>query len=64
MPQEAIQTVASTTQPVVFSVAGLTFFGISFSDWVLIGTAILLAFNILFACVKAFNLFRRKRDEH
>lgn len=67
MPQEAIrhtvETASLTTQPVVYSVAGLTFFGITFSDWVLIGTAALLGFNLLFAGVKAYGLFFNKNKD-
>ena len=67
MPSEVVraaETAAVTTTPVVYSVAGLQFMGITFSDWVLIGTAILLSFNIVFAVAKFREMFRRKPDEH
>jgi hypothetical protein len=52
------EATAVTTQPVVYGVAGLTFMGITFQDWVLIGTAILLTFNIIFAGVKLRDMLR------
>ena len=53
-----VDSLATVTQPVVYGVAGLSFLGITFQDWVLIGTAVLLAFNIVFAVVKLRDLIR------
>lgn len=57
------ETAATTTQPVVFSVAGMTFLGIPFQDWVLIGTSVLLCFNIAFASVRMFTMLKGDDDE-
>ena len=57
---KAAETTAMATQPIVYSVAGATFMGITVQDWVLIGTALLLCFNLAFAAVKAWDLIRRK----
>lgn len=54
------ETTAAVTNPAVIGVGGMTYFGITLSDWILIGTGILLVFNLMFAVVKFRDLFRRK----
>lgn len=58
--ERAAEAAALVSTPVVYSVAGMTFFGITFEEWVLIGTAVLLGFNILFAGIKLRDILRRK----
>ena len=44
-------------QAIPIGISGLTLFGITFSDWVLIGTGILLTFNLVFAGLKIYDRF-------
>lgn len=67
MPAPLVDKAADAAQmasaPVVYGVAGATFFGITFEEWVLLGTAVLLVFNLIFAVFKLRDLIRRYRNE-
>lgn len=44
------------TVPIAFS--GLVLFGHTFEDWILLGTGILLAFNLVFVILKLYDRFK------
>lgn len=57
----AAETTAQMTVPVPVSISGLTFIGITVKDWVLIGTAVLLVFQIIVIAPKAYRALRAGR---
>ena len=57
MNQHTSDLITQSTQPVVFSVAGLTFFGVTVQDWVLVGTVVLLVLNLSLAAQKWVSIW-------
>lgn len=52
------ETVAQAMTPVPLSVASATFMNITVKDWVLMGTAILLTFQLIVIIPKAVRVIR------
>lgn len=68
--KHAADTVAQTTIPVPISVSGVLFLGVSIKDWVLMGTALLIIFQLIVIFPKAVYVVKqlgrcfRKKKEH
>lgn len=45
--KQAVETFAQNSVPIPVGVSGLTFLGVTFHDWVFVGTAILLVFQLV-----------------
>lgn len=56
--RQAAEQVALATTPVPVGVSGMTMFGITMQDWVFIGTALLLVFQIIVFLPKVRDAFR------
>lgn len=58
-----LETLAQATTPIPISVSGATILGITVQDWVLVGTAVLVALQLIVITPKALKLvgdwFRR-----
>lgn len=52
------QIVETTTLPAGITVSGLTFLGVSFSEWVFIGTAFLLICNLFLTLPKVYRVIK------
>lgn len=60
-----METLAQSSLPVPVGVSGMTLLGVTVQDWVLIGTAILLVFQIVVIAPKVANTVKSifKRGE-
>lgn len=54
----ALETAAETTLPIPVSVAGMSLLGISLEDWVLIGTACLIVFQLIVTAPKVWRILK------
>lgn len=54
-----METVSQTTVPVPVGVSGAVILGYTVQDWVLIGTAVLLLFQLIVMGIKAYQAIRR-----
>ena len=52
-------SVVASTQPLIYGVAGATWLGITFQDWVLVGTGVLVVMNLTLAVFKIVELWRK-----
>jgi len=57
--KQAAETAAQITVPVPVGISGLTWLGITVKDWVLIGTAMLLIFQLIVIAPKAFRVLQQ-----
>lgn len=53
--RQAAETVAQSTTPIPVGISGLTFVGITMKDWVLMGTAVLIVFQLIVMAPKAYR---------
>lgn len=62
-----METLAQSSVPIPVGISGMTLFGVSFADWVLIGTALLLAFQLIVIAPKVIRsikeLFKGGSDD-
>lgn len=56
--RQAAEDLAFATTPVPVGVSGLTFLGITLQDWVFVGTALLLLFQLIVFIPKVRDAFR------
>ena len=54
-------SVVASTQPLIYGVAGATWLGITFQDWVLVATGVLVVLNLTLAVFKMIELWRKDR---
>ena len=52
-------SVVASTQPLIYGVAGATWLGITFQDWVLVGTGVLVVMNLTLAVFRIVELWRK-----
>lgn len=55
--KEIVDTLMPASNVSTVSVGGLTYFGVTFNDWVLLLTALLLVLNVLWVGSKLFDRF-------
>ena len=58
--KQTTEQIQLVSQPVVYSVAGATLFGLTVEDWVLVGTLALVVMNLALAGTKLCTLIRGK----
>lgn len=65
--RDSVEAAAQNTLPIPLSVSGLSFLGVTLQDWVFVGTAILVIFQLIVMAPKALrilksliNYFKRK----
>ena len=56
------ENISTVTQPPIFAVAGVTLFGVTLNEWIMLGTAFLLVLNIAVAGIKLISLWKGKRN--
>lgn len=57
--KQAAETAAQTTIPIPLGISGLTFLGVTVKDWVLLGTAVLIVFQLIVIAPKAYRVIRQ-----
>lgn len=53
--KQAAESVATTTTPIPVGISGLTFIGVTIKEWVLLGTALLIIFQLIVIAPKAYR---------
>jgi hypothetical protein len=54
--RQVAETIAQSTTPIPVGISGLSWLGIMIKDWVLIGTAILIAFQLIVIAPKVCRI--------
>lgn len=54
--KNTVETAAQTTIPIPVGISGLSWWGVTVKDWVLMATAILLVFQLIVIAPKAFRV--------
>jgi hypothetical protein len=56
-----VDTIVVTTTPVTYGLGGMVYFGMPVSDWIIVGTLVLLVVNITWGGLKLYDRFKNNK---